>query len=213
MDKKQTPAMPWPLQVLLILWMAAVVIITIRWVPAAKGFADPESARLVILHVPCAMIAVVAYVVSMVYAVLYLTGRQRSSDTNSAISARLGFAFTILATATGMIFARLQWGSAWNWDPRETSILMLLIVYAGYLSLRGAISDRNARARVSAVYSILAGLVMPYLVFVVPRIMGSLHPSRAGLSPEYRIAMAASAIGFVWIYVWLFRYLQRKSVK
>lgn len=186
-------------------WMVGVTALAVLWVPPAKGFADPGSARLVILHVPCAMMSVVGYLVSTIYAIGYLARRQPASDAKSAVSAGLGFWFTVAATVSGMVFAELQWGSAWNWDPRETSIVMLLIVYAGYFALRGAISDRNARARISAVYNIMACLVMPYLVFVLPRIVGGLHPTRMHLSAEYRIAMLASAVGFVWMYAWLFK--------
>lgn len=209
--------MPLPLQIAFVVWMAAVAALTILWVPPASGFAHPESARLVVLHVPCAMMAVVAYLVSTVYAVICLVRRQAAADVKSAVSAGLGFWFTVLATVSGMVFARLQWGAAWNWDPRQTSIMMLLIVYAGYFALRGAISDRGARARISAVYNIVACLIMPYLVFVVPRVVQGLHPtntlsSRDGLSPEYRIALFAGAVGFAWLYVWLFRARVRREV-
>lgn len=209
--------MPVPLQIAFVVWMAAVAALTILWVPPAAGFAHPESARLVVLHVPCAMMAVVAYLVSTVYAVICLVRRQAAADVKSAVSAGLGFWFTVLATVSGLVFARLQWGAAWNWDPRQTSIMMLLIVYAGYFALRGAISDRGARARVSAVYNIVACLIMPYLVFVVPRVVQGLHPtntlsSRDGLSPEYRIALLAGAAGFAWLYVWLFRARVRREV-
>ncbi len=187
------------------LWIAGVVGAAIVWVPPARGFADPESARLVILHVPLAIMAVVAYLVSTIYAISFLVRRRLGADLRSAVSASLGFWFTVAATLTGMVFASSQWGSAWNWDPRETSILMLLIVYAGYFALRGAIADGGARRRISAVYNIIACIVMPYLVFVVPRVMGGLHPTNAHLSFQYRITMLASAIGFAWVYIWLFR--------
>ncbi len=132
------------------------------------------------------------------------------SDLKSAASAGLGFLFTALATVTGMLFARTQWGTAWNWDPRETSILMLLLVYAAYFALRGALPSSAVRARISSVYNILASLVMVFLVFVVPRTGQSLHPSntlveRGGLSPEYRIVMGAAMLGFVLVYVWILR--------
>ncbi len=160
---------------------------------------------------PCAMLAVIGYVVSTVYAIAFLVRRDLVLDAKSAVSATLGFWFTLLATVTGMVFAKLQWGAAWNWDPRETSILMLLIVYSGYFALRGAIPGRDARGRVSAVYNAMACIVMPYLVFVLPRIVGGLHPTRAHLSVEYRIAMLASAVGLVCIYVLIFRTSVRKA--
>jgi len=202
--------MPVPLQIGLGAWITGVILAAFLWVPPAAGFAAPEAARIVVFHVPCAMVAVVAYLVSTAYAIAYLARRSASSDAKSAASAGLGFLFTVLATVTGMVFAQVQWGSAWNWDPRETSILMLMIVYAAYFALRGAIPGSVARARISASYNVLACLVMPYLVFVMPRLMGGLHPTGTlsgpgALSTEYRVVLACAMLGFVWLYVWMLR--------
>ena len=185
--------------------MSGVIAATLLYVPPASGFAVPEAARIVIFHVPCAMIAVIGYLVSTVYAIAFLIKGNVRSDLKSAASAGLGFMFTALAAASGMVFARIEWGSAWNWDPRETSIGMLLIVYAAYFALRSSVPGRVARAKISAVYNIMACLVMPYFVFVMPRMLGGLHPSHASLSPEYRIALMGSAVGFLWLYIWVLR--------
>lgn len=197
--------MPLPLQLLLGLWMAGVTVAAFTYVPPARGFADNEAARIVVFHVPCAMIAVLAYLVSMGYAAAYLARRGAGLDLRSAISAGLGLLFTVLATATGMVFARVQWGTAWNWDPKEFAIFLLMIVYASYFALRGAIPAAVTRARVSAVYNILAGVVMPYLVIILPRMVGGLHPVNASLDAPYRIVMFAAAAGMALLYVWLMR--------
>ena len=52
----------------------------------------------------------------------------------------LGFVASILATVTGSIFAHVEWNSYWNWDPREVSIVGLLLIYASYLVFRGALA-------------------------------------------------------------------------
>lgn len=193
------------LGVVAIIGLAAIAALTFLWVPPAPRFASPEWARLIVFHVPCAMMAVVAYIISTIYAVVCLSRGDMSADTKSAASAALGFGFTVLATATGMVFARIEWGSAWNWDPRETSILMLMIVYLAYFALRAAIPNAANRARISAAYNILACLVMPFLVFVLPRISSGLHPRRTSLSWEYAVALGGAMLGYVLLYVWLFR--------
>ena len=57
------------------------------------------------------------------------------------MSAGLGLLFAILATVTGAVFARIMWGAYWNWDPRQTSIVILLLILAeaSMLSLLGAL--------------------------------------------------------------------------
>lgn len=199
------------LMVFAALEIAAVAVLTVLWVPpAAGGFASPEWARLIVFHVPCAMIAVLAYVVSTIYAVIYLSRRDIAADVRSAASAALGFAFTALATATGMVFAAIEWGTAWNWDPRETSILMLMIVYLAYFALRAAIPGEASRARISAAYNVLACLIMPFLVFVLPRISPGLHPQRVSLSWEYGVALGGAMLGYLLVYVGLFRVVVAK---
>ncbi len=194
------------LQVFLGLEMTAVIVAAFLCVPPAAGFASPDSARIVVFHVPCAVVGTIAYIVSAAYAIGYLVRRNMPNDIKSAAAASLGFLFTVLATVTGMVFAGVEWGTAWNWDPRETSILMLLIVYAAYFALRSALPNAVSRAKISAAYNILAGVTMPFFVFVMPRIgPASLHPSRASLSPEYRLVMGAATLGFLMLYVWVFR--------
>lgn len=194
------------LQAFVGLEMAAVIVAAFLYAPPAANFASPDAARIIIFHVPCAAVATVAYVVSAAYAIGYLRARRLASDAKSAASASLGFLFTVLATVTGMIFARIEWGTAWNWDPRETSILMLLIVYGAYFALRSALSSGVDRARISAAYNVLAGVIMPFFVFVMPRIgPASLHPERASLSSEYRIVMGAALLGYLLLYVWMFK--------
>lgn len=194
------------LQAFVGLELAAVILAAFLYLPPAANFASPEAARIIVFHVPCAMIATVAFVISTAYAIAYLVRGNAASDIKSAASASLGFLFTVLATVTGMVFAKIEWGTAWNWDPRETSILMLLIVYAAYFALRSALPNGTSRARISAVYNILACVVMPFFVFVMPRIgPASLHPNRAALSAEYREVMGAAMLGYLLLYVWIFR--------
>lgn len=194
------------LQALLGVEMTAVILAAFLYLPPAANFQSPEAARIIVFHVPCAMVATVAYIISTIYAIAYLARGGVANDIKSAASASLGFLFTVLATITGMVFASIQWGAAWNWDPRETSILMLLIVYAAYFALRSALPSAAGRAKVSAAYNVMAGLVMPFFVFVLPRIgPASLHPDRASLSPEYRAVMGGAMLGFLLLYVWIFR--------
>lgn len=204
--------MPFALKAGLGVWMCGVIAAAFLYVPPAVGFASPDAARMVLFHIPCSMMAVVAYIVSLIYALIYLSKGKMIADEKSAISAGLGFLFTALATATGMVFARVQWGVYWDWNnPRMTSILMLIMIYAAYFLLRSSIPGAKARAKISAAYNIIAGLLMPFFVFIMPRMFvpGS-HPnntltSREGLSFEYKIVLICAMIGFTWLYIWMFR--------
>lgn len=136
--------------------------------------------KLINLHVPVAWVSVLAYLISMVYSIKYLNTRKSINDIKAQTAAQLGTLFAVLATLTGMIWAKYSWGSYWNWDPRETSIFVLLLIYMAYFALRSSIQEESLRARLSSVYLIIAFFAAFFLVFVMPRIFAGLHPGSAG---------------------------------
>ena len=195
---------------LLFIWMVGVIWAAFMWVPSAQGFKG-ESSRIVFFHVPTAWVATLAFLVSCIASFMYLRRRNPKDDHRAAVSAGLGLLFAVLATVTGAIFARIMWGAYWNWDPRQTSITILLLIYAAYFALRGAVPDSEKRATLAAVYSILAFVTVPFLMFIVPRIYFSLHPDvMTNPDPDNRLDSAhlrvllASLAGFTGLYVWLY---------
>lgn len=197
-------------KLLLGIWMSAVIVVAFLYAPAAEGFAQPDAARIIFFHVPNAIVAAIAFIVAAVYAVMHLRSRSLMDDAKSAASAELGLVFTALATITGSIFAHIQWNSWWNWDPRETAIIILLLVYLAYFALRTAVDAPDKRASLSAVYAILALPAMVFLMFIMPRVMFSLHPqdtliSEGKLDITYRLVLYPAILGFIGLYVWLFR--------
>jgi heme exporter protein C len=147
---------------------------------------------------------------SMVHSLLYLVRRDLRHDDQAAAAAELGLMFCVAATVSGSLWAKAMWGSYWNWDPRETSIFFLLLIYGAYLALRSAIDEDVKRARLAAVYSALAFVAVPFLVFVVPRIYFSLHPDpiinprgKVDMDPRIRAVFYAMLLGFTGLWVWL----------
>jgi heme exporter protein C len=146
----------------------------------------------------------------------WLRKRRLEHDDAAAAAARLGFMFCVLATITGSIFAKVMWNSYWNWDPRETSIVLLLLVYGAYLGLRGAIEEPERRATLSAAYALVAVVTVPFLVFAVPRMYASLHPDtvlnargKVEMSSDIRTVFFSSMIAFMLLYFWIYN-LDRK---
>jgi heme exporter protein C len=192
-------------------WMIFVIIGSIKVAPEATGFVS--TSRVVFFHVPVAWVAVLAFLVSAVFSIRYLRKKQMEDDIWASSSAALGFLFAILATVTGSMWAKHEWGSYWNWDPRETSIVILLLIYAAYFALRSAIDSQETKAQLSAVYSILAFVTVPFLIFVVPRVIFTLHPQnpiftnepKQRMTPSIRWVFFASLFGFTLVYYWILR--------
>ena len=111
---------------------------------------------------------------------------------------------------TGSLFAKIMWGSYWNWDPRESSFLLLIFLYAACLFLRAAVEDPERRARMSAAYSLFAAVLMPFLFFVAPRVTASLHPQTV-INPQGKILMDGptkavffgAMVGFSALFFWM----------
>ena len=197
------------LKLLLLPYMAAVVAAAFLWPEPAEGFLG-ESSRIVFFHVPCAWTSTLAFLVAAVYSVAYLRSRDPWHDEIAAAAVRLGLLFGVLTLVTGSLFAKIMWGSWWNWDPRESSYLLLVFLYGAYLFLRASIEDPERRARIAAAYALFAAVLMPFLVFVAPRVTASLHPQTV-INPQGKILMDGptkavffgALFGFSGLFLWL----------
>ncbi|MBN1350518.1 cytochrome c biogenesis protein CcsA [candidate division KSB1 bacterium] len=198
------------LKIGLISLMIWVIVGALKVVGPAANFPG-ETSRIMLFHVPQAWVATLAFFISMVSSCLYLIKRKLEADYLANSAAGLGFLFSILATVTGSIFAKTTWGSYWNWDPRETSIVMLLMIYGAYFALRTAIPDRERKRVFSAAYSIMAFVTVPFLIFILPRMTHSLHPadtmnpSKPGMDNTTLIVFLSSLLAYTGIFFWMLR--------
>jgi heme exporter protein C len=195
--------------------MAVIIWASFLWARPAENFVG-ESSRIVFYHVPMAWVSTVAFFLAAWHSAVYLRKRRVESDEAAAAAARLGLVFCILATVTGAIFARVMWNAYWNWDPRQTSITLLLLVYGAYLGLRGAIEDPERRATLSAAYALVAFVTVPFLMFAVPRMYASLHPDtvinargKVEMSRDIKTVFFAANLAFLVLFFWLYS-LDRK---
>jgi heme exporter protein C len=199
---------------LLTLWMTAMIVAAFLYAGAAAGFPG-QTSRILFFHVPQAWIATLSFLLSMIASCIYLAKRSAKTDYLALSAAELGLLFCILATASGSIFAKATWGSFWNWDPRQTSIIILLMIYGAYFALRSAVPDPEKRRVFAAVYSILAFVTVPFLVFVVPRITASLHPedtmnpAKPGMDPRTLKVFLGSLLAYTGLFVWMLRLKMR----
>ena len=202
-----------------IVFVAMSAIIWFSFTTPAPQQVIGESSRIFYYHIPQAWICVFAFAMSMFFSIRYLKTRRIEEDDKAVAAAQLGFIFCFLATITGSIFAKVTWGSFWNWDPRETSIFILLLIYGAYFALRGAVEVEEKRAALSGVYSIFAFVTVPLLIFVVPRITPSLHPEDSivnenlefTMGPTIRMIFFSSLIVFTVIYFWMFSITKRAA--
>ena len=195
-------------QGVLFIFLSVVIIAVYMYAPLAEGLG--EFTRVMYFHVPTAWITVVAFFLGAFYSALYLRKRNILFDYYAEAASQLGIVFCLLATVTGALWAKESWGTYWNWDPRQTSIFIMLLIYGAYFSLRSAVEQEETRARLSAVYSILAFVTVPFFVFIIPRVYESLHPDPL-INQEAKMKMDAKMLtvflsslgGFTLVFFWM----------
>lgn len=123
----------------------------------------------------------VAFLVLFASSVMYLKTREERFDVIASSSAKLGMVFCTLTLVLGAIFSNLAWATSpeqrayWNWDPRQTTTLILWFLLAGYLSLRSALENGEKKARLSSILGIF-GLPAIILTHISATLWVSNHP-------------------------------------
>jgi len=85
----------------------------------------------------------------------------------AAATAPVGASFTALALITGSLWGKPMWGTYWAWDPRLTSELILLFLYASVMSLRPAFEDPARGDRAAALLAIVGVVNVPIIHYSV----------------------------------------------
>jgi heme exporter protein C len=182
-----------------------------------------ETARNLYFHVPMWFTLMAATLVSAYHSLQYLRSGAPMRDIRAREAARLALIFGILGIVTGMIWARFTWyegtGKWWNFDPKQSMAAVLLLIYAAYFVLRSGIDAPAQRGRIAAVYNLFAFVTMPFLLYVLPRQLPSLHPGAEGnpafseiTAPIMRLVFYPSVIAFIGLFWVLYTQRVRASL-
>jgi len=163
----------------------------------------------------------ILFTVSVVHAIKYLNSNNLRSDILSRQYAVVGIVFGLLGYSTGAIWASYTWTDPNNSAPasfaaiaREPKLIgaaIALLIYFAYLVLRDSISDLDKKARISAVYNIFAFAFLFPSIWIIPRLLPSLHPGSDGnpaLNPKdvddrMRLVFYPAVIGWTLLGVWM----------
>jgi heme exporter protein C len=195
-------------------YSAALGLVAFPALAAAQALAVLTSAperemghlqKIMYVHVPTAWVGMLAFFAVFVASLLYLWRRDLRLDLFAAAAAQVGVVLTGLTLVLGSLWGRPTWGVWWTWDPRLTSTAILLLVYAGYLALRGFTADPERRARWSAAVGVLAFLNVP-IVYMSVRWWRTLHqpPSDASvLDPTYMWGLRLNTLAVLLVAAYL----------
>lgn len=179
-----------------------------------------QTSRNVFYHVPMWFTMYLLMGISVVYSILFLLKGKDRFDVVARESARTGMVFGLFGLSTGIIWSRVTWrelipsdsfAAWWSWDPKQTMVVVALMIYAAYFILRAGIEESSSRARISAVYNIFAAASLIPLTLILPRMLGGLHPGgddgnpleNIRLSNEFRVVFYPSVLGFMLLSIWI----------
>ena len=83
-----------------------------------------------------------------------------------------GFTLLTIGLVTGFVYAKVIWGSFWNWDPKEVFSVGTWLVYAALLHLR---LYSGWRGRKSAIMTIIGFFIIIFTFLGVNMLLGGYH--------------------------------------
>jgi len=146
------------------------------------------SQKIFYIHVPVAETSLLFLILGGIFGGMFLAKRDRSYDQKSYAAVEIGFIFGLLVMLSGVLWTRADWSVWWDWEPRLTTFLILILMYAGYFVLRSSVQEESSKARFSAVFAIIAAVNVP-LTFLAGRLdaLKPAHPiifSKSGAAME-----------------------------
>ena len=180
-----------------------------------------ETIRNLFYHVGMWMAMMVLFLCSVFHSVKYLRSNNLKYDIAARSYAAVGILFGVLGYATGAIWMSYTWADPNNpafdsfgaiaREPKLIGAAVALLIYFAYLILRDSIQDIDKKARISAVYNIFAFAMLFPTIWIVPRILPSLHPGQEGnpalnykdLDSTMRLVYYPAVTGWILLGVWI----------
>ena len=199
----------WKIMTILLLYYTVIAGLLL---PVPRLHILNESIRMNYFHVPMWFAMMFLFTYSVWSSVQYLRSHQIKHDDRAVESVKVAFFFGGLGLVTGMLWGNATWGTFWTSDPKLNNTMIGLLIYSAYFVLRGSLQDETQRGRLSAVYNIFSYAVFIPLIYVLPRMMDSLHPG-SGNNPTFRLfdtshdmklVVYTAIAGFILLSWWLF---------
>ena len=170
-----------------------------------------ETIRNLYFHVPMWFTMLALFAAAFFYSIKYLNSGNLRDDVFAIQFTNTGIFFSILGMLTGMEWAQFTWGSAWSNDPKQLGTAMSMLIYFAYIILRSGIKDDEKKAKISAVYNVFAFAMMIPLIFILPRMVDSLHPGNGGnpafakydLDSDMRLVFYPAVAGWLLLGFWI----------
>jgi heme exporter protein C len=202
--------------ILLVYTFTAGLLVNVPRLPQLQ-----ETIRNLFFHVCMWFGMMILFTISFIQAIKFLRTNKLRHDIASRQYATVGIVFGLLGYFTGAIWMSYTWadpnttftsfGSIAR-EPKLIGAAIALLVYAAYLVLRDSITDMDKKARISSVYNIFAYAMLFPSIWILPRMLPSLHPGGSEGNPALnfkdatmtmRLVFYPSIIGWTLLGVWI----------
>ncbi len=126
-----------------------------------------ETVRIMYVHVPAAWGALMLYVGMALAAISAFIWKHKVADMFIDAAVPIGTGLAALCLITGSLWGKPMWGAWWVWDARLTSMLVLFLLYAGVMILRGSFASPERGAKASHILLVLGLINIPIIKFSV----------------------------------------------
>ncbi|MEM6320821.1 MAG: cytochrome c biogenesis protein CcsA [Bacteroidota bacterium] len=182
-----------------------------------EGFAFPyrnilgETIRNIYFHVSLWFAMFLLLAIGVFYSVRYLNKGVLKDDHRANSLIGIGVVYGLLGCATGSIWAKNTWGTWWTTDVKLNMTAVFMLIYLAYFVLRSSFQDDAQRAKLTSVYNIFAFASIIPLLFIIPRLVDSLHPGNGGnpgfggedLDSTMRMVFYPTIIGMTLLGLWI----------
>lgn len=188
-------------------WALGALAVVFIGLGISQGWAAPPeqdqgvTARILYIHVPSAWMSMAVYVVMAAASLVWVVWRHSLADLAAKAAAPLGAVFALITLISGSLWGRPTWGTWWVWDGRLTSMLVLLLIYLGYIALRAALEESPQAPMAGAILCLFGLANLPIVKFSVDW-WSTLHQPasvlRLGgptLATEYLVPLLYSFVG------------------
>ena len=136
-------------------------------VASPADYQQGETVRIMYIHVPAAWIGMGLYLSMAIAAGVGLVARHALADVFCVAAAPVGAVLVALCLITGSIWGKPTWGAWWVWDARLTSVLIMFLIYCGYIALRHAFDDHDKGGKAGAILLLVGAVNIPIVKFSV----------------------------------------------
>ena len=136
-------------------------------VMSPPDYQQGETVRIMYVHVPSAWMALFIYAGMTVAALSSVIWRHRVADIYIRAVAPVGAAFTLICLITGSLWGQPMWGTWWVWDARLTSVLILFLIYLGYIALVQSFDDEDKGLTVGRYLVLIGSINLPIIKYSV----------------------------------------------